>query len=102
MEKVDEPYLKENKAHAKEYEVHLTGDFGPVKVPKNDYFVMGTTDSIPWTAEMDLASLKRIGLSGHQNLFSSHLAIFDRQNKSTFSWARERYLNERPLQKGRF
>lgn len=39
--KVDEPYLKENKAHAKEYEVHLTGDFGPVKVPKNDYFVMG-------------------------------------------------------------
>jgi signal peptidase I len=36
-----EPYLAHNLALAKKMGSHLTGDFGPIKVPKNNYFVMG-------------------------------------------------------------
>ncbi|MFK8881918.1 MULTISPECIES: signal peptidase I sipT [Bacillus amyloliquefaciens group] len=39
--KIDEPYLASNKKEAKKLGVNLTGDFGPVKVPKGKYFVMG-------------------------------------------------------------
>ncbi|MGJ7912542.1 signal peptidase I [Neobacillus sp. LXY-1] len=37
----DEPYLSENRKLAKRVSNLLTGDFGPIKVPKNQYFVMG-------------------------------------------------------------
>ncbi|MEC0695300.1 signal peptidase I sipT [Bacillus atrophaeus] len=39
--KIDESYLSNNKKDAKKLGVNLTGDFGPVKVPKGKYFVMG-------------------------------------------------------------
>ncbi|MCV0025169.1 signal peptidase I [Bacillus halotolerans] len=39
--KVAEPYLSKNKKEAEKLGVSLTGDFGPVKVPKGKYFVMG-------------------------------------------------------------
>lgn len=39
--KVDEPYLAGNKKEAESVGVKLTGDFGPVKVPEDKYFVMG-------------------------------------------------------------
>ncbi|KAA6453035.1 signal peptidase I [Bacillus swezeyi] len=39
--KVSEPYLKANKKEAEAVGVKLTGDFGPVNVPKGKYFVMG-------------------------------------------------------------
>ncbi|WP_144497075.1 signal peptidase I [Bacillus pumilus] len=37
----NEEYLKENKKDAHDSDLNLTGDFGPVKVPKDKYFVMG-------------------------------------------------------------
>lgn len=39
--KVKEPYLKESLAAAKKLGVNFTNDFGPVQVPKDQYFVMG-------------------------------------------------------------
>lgn len=36
-----EPYLAHNLSLAKKMGSHLTEDFGPIKVPKNKYFVMG-------------------------------------------------------------
>ncbi|MEI4667532.1 signal peptidase I, partial [Bacillus subtilis] len=38
---VKEPYLSYNKENAKKVGINLTGDFGPIKVPKDKYFVMG-------------------------------------------------------------
>jgi signal peptidase I len=38
---VKEPYLSFNKENAEKIGVKLTGDFGPIKVPKGKYFVMG-------------------------------------------------------------
>ena len=37
----NEPYLSQNRKMAKEIGNQLTGDFGPITVPKDDYFVMG-------------------------------------------------------------
>ncbi|MGV3465387.1 MAG: signal peptidase I [Heyndrickxia sp.] len=36
-----EPYLSKNKQLARQMGSRLTGDFGPITVPKNKYFVMG-------------------------------------------------------------
>lgn len=36
-----EPYLSENRKLARQMGSRLTGDFGPITVPKNKYFVMG-------------------------------------------------------------
>lgn len=36
-----EPYLSENLKLAKQMGSRLTGDFGPITVPENQYFVMG-------------------------------------------------------------
>ena len=38
---VKEPYLSYNKENAKKVGINLTGDFGPIKVPKDKYFDMG-------------------------------------------------------------
>ncbi|TNU60731.1 signal peptidase I, partial [Bacillus velezensis] len=38
---VKEPYLSSNKTNAESMGINLTGDFGPIKVPKGKYFVMG-------------------------------------------------------------
>ncbi len=37
----NEEYLKENKKDAHDIDLNLTGDFGPIKVPTDKYFVMG-------------------------------------------------------------
>ncbi|KQL55235.1 signal peptidase [Heyndrickxia shackletonii] len=36
-----EPYLSENRKLARQMGSRLTGDYGPITVPKNKYFVMG-------------------------------------------------------------
>lgn len=36
-----EPYLSKNREIAKQMGSRLTGDYGPITVPKNKYFVMG-------------------------------------------------------------
>jgi signal peptidase I len=36
-----EPYLSQNRELAKQMGSQLTGDFGPITVPKNKFFVMG-------------------------------------------------------------
>jgi signal peptidase I len=38
---VNEPYLKKNRVQAENLGIYLTGDFGPIKVPKGKAFVMG-------------------------------------------------------------
>ncbi|WP_040203418.1 signal peptidase I [Neobacillus jeddahensis] len=38
---VKEPYLSQNRERAKQVGNRLTGDFGPITVPKNKFFVMG-------------------------------------------------------------
>lgn len=38
---VNEPYLSQNLIEARQRDSRLTGDFGPIVVPKNHYFVMG-------------------------------------------------------------
>lgn len=40
-EKIEEHYLRENRMAAKQQSMKLTEDFGPIEVPKGNYFVMG-------------------------------------------------------------
>lgn len=40
-EQVDESYLEANRTKANRLGSNLTGDFGPITVPTNQYFVMG-------------------------------------------------------------
>lgn len=40
-ERINEPYLQESKVRAHQQRMRLTEDFGPIKIPKDHYFVMG-------------------------------------------------------------
>ncbi|MEO2076021.1 MAG: signal peptidase I [Bacillus sp. (in: firmicutes)] len=60
-----EPYLTENRKEAMQIGNRLTGDFGPITVPENHFFVMGDNRLYSMDSRNGLGFIKKEDIVGH-------------------------------------
>ncbi len=74
--------MSKNKKEAEKLGVSLTGDFGPVKVPKGKYFVMGDNRLNSMDSRNGLGLIAEDRIVGTSKFVFSRLTKCVKQNKN--------------------